>query len=47
MAMGWRYNIPCECDYDSYEDFRDAMNAWEDALDNYCDRMQEDYMERR
>lgn len=45
--MSWRYNVPCESDYDTYEEFRDAMNAWEDALDDYCERMQEAHMECR
>jgi hypothetical protein len=45
--MSWRYNVPCECDYDTYEEFINAMNAWEDALDAYCDRMQEAHMECR
>ena len=45
--MSWRYDIPCESDYETYEDFRRAMDAYEYALDCYCDSMLEAHFEGR
>lgn len=39
--MSWRYLPPQECDYDTYEEFVKAMDAYEYALDCYCDEMEE------
>lgn len=38
--------MPLECDYDTYEEFRDAMNAWEDAVDLQCEMRMESHYER-
>lgn len=35
--MSWRFLPPQECDYDTYEEFVKAMDAYEYALDNYCE----------
>lgn len=40
--MSWRYSAPQRCDFDSEEDYENAMSAYENALDSYV----EDYEER-
>lgn len=36
-GMSWRYSPPIESDYETYEEFVKAMDAYEYALDNYCE----------
>lgn len=40
MSFGYREPIPS--DYDTYEDYERAHDAWEAAMDDYC----EEYLER-
>lgn len=41
--MSWRYREPQRCDYDTEEEYEEAYDAYENALDDYCDWV----MERR
>lgn len=40
--MIWKYSAPQRCDFDSDEDYQDAVSYYEDAADMYA----EEYMER-
>ena len=40
--MAWRYTAPQLCDFDSEEDYKEAMSYYEDAADMYA----EEFMER-
>ena len=41
--MSWRYSAPQRCDFDSDEEYADAMRYYEDAADMYA----EEYLERK
>lgn len=41
IGMSWRYVEPQRCDYDSEEEYEDAMDAYQNALDDYCDWVEE------
>lgn len=41
MSFGYREPIPS--DYDTFEDYERAHDAWEAAMDDYC----EEYLERK
>lgn len=45
--MSWRYNEPQRRDYDTLEEYEDAMMAYESALSFYEDVCQERYYENR
>lgn len=34
--MSWRYKKPFRDDYDTEEDYEEALEAYENALDDYC-----------
>jgi len=40
--MSWRYSAPQRSDFETDEDYQDAMSYYEDAADMYA----EEYMER-
>ncbi len=40
--MSWRYSVPQRCDFDTEEEYQDAVSYYEDAADMYAD----EYMER-
>ena len=40
--MSWRYSAPQRCDFDSEEDYNEAMSYYDNALDMYA----EEYYER-
>ena len=40
--MSRRYSAPCRCDFDTNEEYQEAMRYYEDAADMYA----EEYMER-
>lgn len=42
VVMSWRYSAPQRCDFDSEEDYQEAMIYYEDAADLYAD----EYFER-
>ena len=35
--MSWRYSAPCRCDFDTIEEYQEAMRYYEDAADLYAD----------
>lgn len=39
--MSWRYSAPQRCDFDSEEEFQEAMIYYEDAADLYADEYYE------
>jgi len=39
--MSWRYREPQRCDYDTDEDYEEAYDAYERALDDYCSWVEE------
>lgn len=41
--MSWRYSAPCRCDFDTIEEYEDALRYYEDAEDMYA----EEYLERQ
>jgi hypothetical protein len=40
--MSWRYSAPCRCDFDTNEEYQEALSYYEDAADMYA----EEYIER-
>ena len=40
--MSWRYSAPCRCDFDTNEEYQEALSYYEDAADMYA----EEYVER-
>lgn len=40
--MSWKYSAPQRCDFDSAEEYREAMRYYEDAADMYA----EEFLER-
>lgn len=40
--MSWKYSAPQRCNFETDEDYQDAMSYYEDAADMYA----EEYMER-
>lgn len=40
--MSWKYHTPCRCDFDTQEEYEDALMYYEDAEDMYA----EEYIER-
>jgi hypothetical protein len=40
--MSWRYTAPQRCDFDTIEEYQEAMSYYEDAIDLYA----EAYFER-
>lgn len=40
--MSWKCSAPQRCDFDSLEEYREAMSYYEDAADMYA----EEYFER-
>lgn len=40
--MSWKYTAPQRCDFDTEEEYQDAVSCYEDAADMYAD----EYMER-
>lgn len=40
--MSWKYAAPQRCDFDTIEEYREAMRYYEEAADLYA----EEYMER-
>lgn len=40
--MSWRYSAPQRCDFDTEEEYQDAVSYYEDAADMYAD----EYLER-
>ena len=40
--MSWRYSAPCRCDFDTNEEYQEALSYYEDAADMYA----EEFMER-
>ena len=42
QEMSWRYSAPQRCDFDSEEDYNEAMSYYDNALDMYA----EEYFER-
>lgn len=41
-GMSWKCSAPQRCDFDSLEEYREAMSYYEDAADMYA----EEYFER-
>lgn len=41
--MSWKYAAPQRCDFDSEEEYLEAMSYYEEAADMYA----EEYVERR
>lgn len=39
--MSWKYREPQRGDYDTDEDYEDAQEAYEGALDDYCNWVEE------
>lgn len=39
--MSWRYRKPQMDEYDTEEEYEDALRAYENALDDYCDWAEE------
>lgn len=39
--MSWRYRKPQLDEYDTEEEYEDALRAYENALDDYCDWVEE------
>ena len=39
--MSWRYSAPQRCDFDSEEDYNEAVSYYENALDMYADEYYE------
>ena len=42
VVMSWKYRAPQRCDFDSDEEYQEAMMYYEDAADLYAD----EYFER-
>jgi hypothetical protein len=42
-SMSWKYVAPQRCDFDSEEEYLEAMSYYEEAADMYA----EEYVERR
>ena len=40
--MAFRYKEPLRCDFDSDEEYQEAIDLYESALDDYCDRYMDD-----
>ena len=40
--MSWRYSAPCRCDFDTNEEYQEALSYYEEAADMYA----EEYIER-
>lgn len=40
--MSWRYSAPCRCDFDTNEEYQEALSYYEDAADMYA----EEYIEK-
>lgn len=40
--MSWRYAAPQRCDFDTEEEYKEAISNYEDAMDMYA----EEYYER-
>ena len=40
--MSWKYSAPQRCDFDSDEEYNEAISYYEDAIDMYS----EEYYER-
>lgn len=43
MSFRHKYTEPRPVDYDSYEEYEQAHEEWESAIDDYC----EEYFERK
>ena len=41
--MSFRFTEPIPSDYETYEEYERAHDAWESAMDDYC----EEYLERK
>jgi len=41
--MNFRHTEPIPQDFDTYEEYIEAHDLWEEAMDDYC----EEYLERR
>lgn len=39
--MSWRYSAPCRCDFDTNEEYQEALSYYEDAADLYADEYYE------
>lgn len=39
--MSWKYREPQREDYDTDEEYEEAYDAYENALDDYCDWVEE------
>lgn len=39
--MAFKYKEPQRCDYDTEEEYEEAIEIYESALDDYCDRYEE------
>lgn len=35
--MSWRYSVPSRCDFDSEEEYEDALRYYQDAEDMYAE----------
>jgi hypothetical protein len=42
-----RLSAPQRRDYDSEEDYQRALEAWEDAMDDYVNQLQEEELIKR
>lgn len=41
--MSWRYKLPTKDEYETEQEYEDALESYYSAMDNYCD----EYKERR
>jgi hypothetical protein len=41
--MAWKYREPQPSDYETDEEYEEAISAYESAMDDYCD----EYLERQ
>lgn len=37
----WRFRVPTRDEFDSVEEYEEALAAYESAYDDYCDEMEE------
>lgn len=44
--MSWRYRFPDSSDYESEEEYNEAVEAYYDAADDYADAYRESRYER-
>jgi hypothetical protein len=42
-----RLSAPLRSEFDSYDDYQRAMEAWEDAMDDYVNQLQEEELIKR